>query len=35
VLTEAWREALGPAGEVPTTADPVLESPREGVGFDV
>ncbi len=35
VLTAAWREALRSAGEEPTTADPVVESPREGVGFDV
>jgi len=35
VLTVAWREELGPADKEPTTADPVLESPLEGVGLDV
>lgn len=35
VLTAAWRQTLGPAGEAPTTADPVLEPSREGVGLDV
>jgi hypothetical protein len=35
-LTAAWREALGPAGEEPATADPAVVSPTdEGVGFDV
>ncbi len=34
-LTATWREALDPAGEEPTTADPALASPLEGVGLDV
>src|SRR6266702_235461 len=35
VLTADWREALRPADKERATADPVLESPLEGVGFDV